>query len=45
MNELSKPIGRETVGGPETSTGVYVLLYIALLVIPVSIFLVILLTR
>lgn len=44
MNELSKPIGRETAGGPEMSGGVYVLLYIGLLVIPVSAFLVILLT-
>jgi len=43
MKELSKPIGRETVGGPETPGYVYVLLYIALLVIPVSAFLVILL--
>jgi len=45
MKELSKPIGRETVGGPETSTGVYVLLYIALIGIPVLAFLIIFLTK
>ena len=43
MNELSKPVGRETVGGPEMSGEVSMLLYIALLAIPVSAFLVILL--
>lgn len=43
--DLSKPIRRETVGGPKTSTGIYVLLYIALIGIPVLAFLIILLTK
>ena len=41
MNELSKPIGRESIGGPETPGDVYLLLCVGLLIISVSIFLVV----
>lgn len=45
MKELSKPIGRETIGGPEISWWTYAVMYIVLIGIPVSIILIVLLTK